>query len=292
MILPDVNVLVYAFRREAVDHDRYASWLSAALVGSELALAEGVLLGMIRIVTSPRIMADPAPTRIAIRFVDALLAAPRARPLASNRGNVGAVSDHRGARRAGARPARPRRVARCARPGARLPPGDGRPGLRALRRPRLVRSRRARRRTLTTRSISIPADPRGVTARCVCRPRDVDRVQGHPGRLRRCARCRSVRYGMTISSSARTRCSTSSRTACRWSFSRLAIQLHEATWARKPIGSRVWGINVHLVTVAAAAGRQCISMTAPSGTPGQRRPATARDAETFRDADATRLFRT
>jgi toxin-antitoxin system PIN domain toxin len=82
VILPDVNVLVYAFRREAVDHERYASWLSATLVGSELALVESVLLGMIRIVTSPRIMADPAPTPLALRFVEALLAAPRARQLA------------------------------------------------------------------------------------------------------------------------------------------------------------------------------------------------------------------
>lgn len=81
MILPDVNVLVCAFRREAVDHDRYASWLSFTLVHSELALVEPVLLGMIRIVTSSRIMADPAPTRLALEFVDALLAAPRARQL-------------------------------------------------------------------------------------------------------------------------------------------------------------------------------------------------------------------
>lgn len=82
MILPDVNVLVYAFRREAVNHDRYVGWLSATVAGSELALVEAVLLGMIRIVTSPRIMADPAPTPTALRFVDALLAAPRARRLA------------------------------------------------------------------------------------------------------------------------------------------------------------------------------------------------------------------
>lgn len=82
MILPDVNVLVYAFRREAVDHDRYASWLSVTLARSEVALVETVLLGMIRIVTSPRIVADPAPTPIALGFVNVLLDAPRARPLA------------------------------------------------------------------------------------------------------------------------------------------------------------------------------------------------------------------
>lgn len=82
MILPDVNVLVYAFRREAVDHDRYARWLSTAIAGSELALVDTVLLGMVRIVTSPRIMADPAPTTVALRFVATLRAAPRARQLA------------------------------------------------------------------------------------------------------------------------------------------------------------------------------------------------------------------
>ncbi len=78
---PDVNVLVYAFRREAVDHDRYKSWLSATLVRSELALVENVLLGMIRIVTSPRISADPAPTPtpMALRLVNRLLGASRAR---------------------------------------------------------------------------------------------------------------------------------------------------------------------------------------------------------------------
>ena len=82
MILPDVNVLVYAFRREAVDHERYTSWLSAAIAGSEIALVESVLLGTIRIVTSPRIVADPAPTPLALRFVDALRSAPRSRQLA------------------------------------------------------------------------------------------------------------------------------------------------------------------------------------------------------------------
>jgi toxin-antitoxin system PIN domain toxin len=82
MILPDVNVLVYAFRREAVDHDRYARWLTTTAATSELGLPESVLVGTIRIVTSPRIMADPAPTPVALRFVEALLEAPRARLLA------------------------------------------------------------------------------------------------------------------------------------------------------------------------------------------------------------------
>ena len=84
MILPDVNVLVYAYRREARNHTTYASWLTAIAAGQdELALADHCLTGLLRIVTNPRIFADPAPSDEALRFVDRLRAAPRARPLAA-----------------------------------------------------------------------------------------------------------------------------------------------------------------------------------------------------------------
>jgi uncharacterized protein len=80
VILPDVNVLVYAYRREAEQHEAYAGWLSALVGGSdELALADAALTGFVRIVTHPRIVADPAPTTDALRFVRALRRAPRAR---------------------------------------------------------------------------------------------------------------------------------------------------------------------------------------------------------------------
>lgn len=84
MILPDVNVLVYAYRREAPNHARYTSWLAAIVLGQdELALTDHCLTGFLRIVTSSRIFADPAPTSDAVRFVDRLRAAPRARPLSA-----------------------------------------------------------------------------------------------------------------------------------------------------------------------------------------------------------------
>lgn len=84
MILPDVNVLVYAYRREAQNHATYASWLTAVVAGQdELALADHCLTGFLRIVTNPRILAEPAPTSDALRFVDRLRAAPRGRPLAA-----------------------------------------------------------------------------------------------------------------------------------------------------------------------------------------------------------------
>jgi uncharacterized protein len=80
VILPDVNVLVHAYRLEAPDHERYAAFLSGLVSGGdELALVEPVLTGFVRIVTNPRVVADPAPTQHAVRFVDVLRAAPRAR---------------------------------------------------------------------------------------------------------------------------------------------------------------------------------------------------------------------
>ncbi|MGH3584889.1 MAG: TA system VapC family ribonuclease toxin [Pseudonocardia sp.] len=82
MIVPDVNVLVYAYRREAGSHERYASWLAGVIAGAdELGLVESALTGFVRIVTNPRIVADPAPTGEALRFVHALRTGQRARCL-------------------------------------------------------------------------------------------------------------------------------------------------------------------------------------------------------------------
>lgn len=84
MILPDVNVLVYAYRREAQNHLAYASWLAAVVAGQdEFALVDTCLTGFLRIVTNPRILAEPAPTGDALQFVERLRAARRGRPLAA-----------------------------------------------------------------------------------------------------------------------------------------------------------------------------------------------------------------
>jgi hypothetical protein len=86
VILPEVNVLVYAFRREAERHEDYAGWLSGLLSGpEEPAYTEATLTGFLRIVTNPRIMAAPAPLPHALRFTDVLRTAPRARLLTAQR---------------------------------------------------------------------------------------------------------------------------------------------------------------------------------------------------------------
>ncbi|MFY9809097.1 MAG: TA system VapC family ribonuclease toxin [Pseudonocardiaceae bacterium] len=85
MILPDVYVLVCAFRREAQRHERYAAWLAALVAGAdELALHDTVLAGVARLVTNPRIFADPAPMPAALEFIARLRGAQRARWLPSS----------------------------------------------------------------------------------------------------------------------------------------------------------------------------------------------------------------
>ncbi len=80
MILPDVNVLVYAHRRDTDGHERYADWLARLQIGPEdLALTEMTLTGFLRIVTNRRIFADPATLPEALAFVNALRHARRAR---------------------------------------------------------------------------------------------------------------------------------------------------------------------------------------------------------------------
>lgn len=69
MILPDVNVLVYAFDGEAVDHRRYAAWFNGAVASGEtLLLPDAVLTGFIRIVNNGRIYPSPAAVADAMHF--------------------------------------------------------------------------------------------------------------------------------------------------------------------------------------------------------------------------------
>ena len=79
---PDVNVLVSAFREDAVHHGRCRSWLENSLSGRDrVGLSELVMSGVLRVLTHPRVFHPPTPSEAAISFVDALLAQPASLPL-------------------------------------------------------------------------------------------------------------------------------------------------------------------------------------------------------------------
>ena len=77
MILPDVNVLIYAFRADVPQHPLCREWLvnvinSDAPFGvSRLALA-----GVIRITTNARAYREPSPLEEAVAFCENLLGQP------------------------------------------------------------------------------------------------------------------------------------------------------------------------------------------------------------------------
>ncbi len=79
MIVPDVNILVYAFRADAPEHDTYAGWLNATLSREPLGVSDVILSGFLRIVTHPRVTTAPAPIGTAMEFTRRLTSAPRTR---------------------------------------------------------------------------------------------------------------------------------------------------------------------------------------------------------------------
>ena len=77
MILPDVNVLLYAFRSDSVDHDRYHAWLDSVVNGREAyGMSPRALASVVRISTHPRIYARPSRLERALAFCDALTGQP------------------------------------------------------------------------------------------------------------------------------------------------------------------------------------------------------------------------
>lgn len=86
MQLPDVNVLIYAHREDAPEHDRYAPWLMALTAAEEpFAIAETVLASFLRSVTNPRIFDPPTPMESAVAFCQRLVDWPRAVMIAPSR---------------------------------------------------------------------------------------------------------------------------------------------------------------------------------------------------------------
>ena len=79
MILPDVNVLIYAFRADAVRHEEFKSWLESVVNGpAAYGISPQVLGSIVRICTHPRIYARPSRVRDAFEFCRTLLEQPNA----------------------------------------------------------------------------------------------------------------------------------------------------------------------------------------------------------------------
>jgi len=79
LLLPDLNVLLAAHRSDSPMHARCRDWLRAAFAGDEtFGICHPVLIGLIRILTHPRVFRPPDTHDQAFAFVTSLVTHPNA----------------------------------------------------------------------------------------------------------------------------------------------------------------------------------------------------------------------
>lgn len=77
MILPDLNILLYAYDADSPFHKDAKEWLEKTLSGSEpVALSWHTIIGFLRIGTNPRVFKMPLTVTEAIEIVEQWLACP------------------------------------------------------------------------------------------------------------------------------------------------------------------------------------------------------------------------
>jgi toxin-antitoxin system PIN domain toxin len=79
MLLLDVNVCVYAIRKDTAEHSAYRTWIEGLLTGDEpVGISELVLSGVVRLITNHRIFRQPSSTAQALDACRTLRSAPAA----------------------------------------------------------------------------------------------------------------------------------------------------------------------------------------------------------------------
>lgn len=70
MILPDVNILVYAYREDSPNHIDYRNWIESVITSDQaFGVTNIVLSGFLRIVTHPRIFKTPSSIEQGFDFI-------------------------------------------------------------------------------------------------------------------------------------------------------------------------------------------------------------------------------
>lgn len=77
MILPDVNVLIYAFRRDVPEHALCRRWLDTVIFGeARFGISLLTLSALVRVTSNRRAYSNPSPLEDAFGFCDDLIAQP------------------------------------------------------------------------------------------------------------------------------------------------------------------------------------------------------------------------
>ncbi len=101
MIIPDVNILIYAHNTAVPEHDLARHWWESALNGTEqIGLDWAVLLGFVRLLSHPAVVERPHSPGELLKRVDAILAVPATRLLVPGKQHAAEMHklfDHSGA---------------------------------------------------------------------------------------------------------------------------------------------------------------------------------------------------
>lgn len=82
MIVPDINLLIYAYNDQAPEHAKAKAWWEDTLNGNTpVAIPWISISGFIRLMTHPRVLAQPMEINLAISHVRSWLAQPPVRIL-------------------------------------------------------------------------------------------------------------------------------------------------------------------------------------------------------------------
>ncbi|HTD15439.1 MAG TPA: hypothetical protein VK673_09680, partial [Chthoniobacterales bacterium] len=82
MILPDANLILYAYDLDSPFHGAAAAWWTTCLSETEsVGLAQVILFAFLRLSTSPRVFSNPFSVEAAIREVHAWSEQPNVRLL-------------------------------------------------------------------------------------------------------------------------------------------------------------------------------------------------------------------
>ena len=94
MLLPDVNLLVYAHRTDEAAHKPYKRWLTHLINDAKpFGLSTLVAVGFIRIVTNQRIYKVPTPLPTALAVIEEIAAHPRCRLISPGVDHLRQVTD-------------------------------------------------------------------------------------------------------------------------------------------------------------------------------------------------------
>lgn len=83
MIIPDVNLLVYAYDTSSIFHLKTTRWLEELFQRAEpVGLASAVILGFVRLLSNPKVVQSPAEPSRLIALIQELLKVPGVRLVA------------------------------------------------------------------------------------------------------------------------------------------------------------------------------------------------------------------